>query len=329
MTTKLVETRNVRAVKAACTRALQTNGMLAVMAEVGSGKTTLYNHMVDYWQQYPHKFSVVKVKAFKGQGPSRISALSKLLVRAIDPELHIPGDIESRYEVLARALRYNATHNNRRVILAIDEAQDLSLQTFRDLKKLHEIDGRDRRGEHQDNLFSILYFGKLHNTWDRLFSLPELGYRINRVKLELLTSEEIILFAEQKWNLKFQDIKTKERFPAVVRHKTPLGVKYVSMALRQTEEFVDWPDHQPITVRKDHLQILPLLSLKWMVKQSGYTLQQLTDLAKEKGVKSASRQRISEMLSGKLQDSAIGQQLENAVASIVGAGQEKEIEAVG
>jgi type II secretory pathway predicted ATPase ExeA len=214
----LVLTSNVKKVKRRISTTIRENNYLAIIADVGVGKTHLFNHLARMWESRPEKYVIIKGKAFLGAN-SRVPSIMKRMIRELEPDIKVPGDIESRYEVLEECLR-KATHQGKKVILAIDEAQDLSLQTFRDLKKIHEISSLS-----QDNLFSILLFGKHGPIWDSLFKTAELGFRISRTSMNELSRDEIIAIAEERFKISFSGSKAKNLFSSKLRQKTPLAIK--------------------------------------------------------------------------------------------------------
>lgn len=285
-----IETQNVKAVKNAVRQAVGSNSMVAVVAEIGSGKTLLYNHLADYWNQYPHRFRVVTMKGFDMRA-SRISGIMRMLIESINPAAQIPVQIERMYQALSAELRSFCKAESSRVILMIDEAQDLTRQTFRDIKKIHEIDGHGR-----DHLLSVVYFGKPHRKWDILLADPEIGFRTQLLILEKLTAEELLKIAEERYGLKFENTRARERFAASVRFKTPLGVEFFARALRQ-ELYLG--EDEPVHVTMELATRVPMLSLKFRVRQAGVKHAQI---AKEAGKimpeKSINNQRVSEVLNG-------------------------------
>jgi len=312
---QLVETKNVKAVKSAVRKTLTENGFLAIMAEVGSGKTVLFNHLCEFWSRRPDQFAVVEIKSFKLIG-SRISIIMKLLIQSLDPEAHVPVTVEQRYTLLSQLLK-NENITGRKVILIIDEAQDVSLQTLRDLKKIHEIDAVG-----SDHLFSIVLLGKTHYQWDRIATIPELGYRIRRVLLDKLTNEEIILFAEQRFGVKFHDGKTAVKFAGLIDHRTPLGVDNMANAVRWHRGM---EKGERITITMQDLQSLPVISRAYRVKQAGVTQKQIEEAARQMhpGMR-FNKQRISEFQNGKLDKdhpmhAALAEATERAISGNLGS----------
>lgn len=214
----LVETQNVKKAKSQITKAVKHNEWVSIVAEVGSGKTHLYNHLLDFWQSRPDKFIVHEMKAFISY-KSKVPSMMKELIQKVNPDANIPGFPEARYRVLKDAL-IEADAAGKKVILLIDECQDLSVDSFRDLKKVHEIAGNGK-----SHLFTIAMFGKLTPRYNTILSTRELGYRMTRVFYEELSNEDLILIAESRFGLSFKGEKAKLRFCSGLRSRTPLGVQ--------------------------------------------------------------------------------------------------------
>ncbi|MBE7439087.1 MAG: ATP-binding protein [Spirochaetales bacterium] len=309
----LIETRNVAVANKAIAQTIKKNGFLAIVADVGSGKTTLHNRLVDYWQHDERRrFVVVSLKGFT-KTASRISQIMKLLIEACDPTAYVPGSVERQYHALAQALR-QAESTRRKVILVIDEAQDLNLQTFRDLKKIHEIAGAD-----SDHLFSIILFGKTHRTWERIFNQPELGHRIDHLGLHPLTEDDIVLIAQKRFGLVFSGPGLKGRFASAILYRTPLGIQHLCNLLRV--EFEDAVDKQGnFQLKGEHIAALPRLDLRYRLRKSNYTQRDVLITAKRMypDMKGINAQRVSETLSGKLEGSSLSEAITNASETLLG-----------
>jgi len=290
---KPVETANVRAVKNCVRDAVQNNAMAAVIAEVGSGKTTMVDYLTGYWKSSPNRFRVVTLKGFEMKN-SRVGAFMRRLLEELNPRMQVPVHIEMMYEALSRELRAFTEQDNRRVILMIDEAQDLRPQTFRDLKKLHEINGHG----HQ-HLMSIILFGKPSKRWKLIYEDAELGYRTHQVHLQSLSADDLIRLAEQRFNMRFDSATTRKRFTVALTFKTPLSVDYFSRVLR---DYKSLTDTDPLPVTAQDLVSVPLISKKQRLKKLGITQRETAEYcdAVIPGRK-INEQRISEFLNGHLE----------------------------
>jgi ABC-type dipeptide/oligopeptide/nickel transport system ATPase subunit len=303
----MVETQNVRAVKNAVKYTVTHNDILAVIAEVGSGKTELFNCLADHWMQHPNKFTVTAIKAFK-QRLSRIPAIMSLIIETVDPGVYIPQTVECRYRVFRDTLRLHS--KSRHIILMIDEAQDLSFKTFYELKKIHEVDSSSRK-----HLFSIIMFGKPNKKWDKLFSTPEVGYRAHCLLLEKLNSVELVEIAEKRYNILFENKTTRDRFAASLQFKTPLGVEHFSRAIRHELRI---ENEEPVTINNELLFRVPMLSLKMRARQAGIKQLDIVRVARDMvSRRSVNTQRVSEFFSNKLSDEKLKNELEAIIEAMI------------
>lgn len=200
------------------------NGWIAISGDVGSGKSRLLAEKVKTWAQDPQKYIVIPTMSWKRQG-SRVASIMKRMIKAIAPDEHVPGDVEYRAERLKTCLM-RATRQNRKVILTIDEMQDLSEQSIRELKKVHEITGLG-----QPHLFSIVMIGKNSENIDAIFNGREIGYRCRRINTSELDNAEVISFAEEVFGLSFpsgKDGKQAKDYFCEMAHHSPLGVQYLT-----------------------------------------------------------------------------------------------------
>lgn len=302
---ELIETKNIRTVKSAVREAVNENGFLAVIADVGSGKTAIFNDLKNFWSSYPNRFSVVDLKEFKMKH-SRISVIMELLILACDPGASVPQPVEKRYIMLRDVLRTT----KKKVILTTDEAQDFNFQTFRDLKKIHEIDSDEK-----ENLFSIILFGKTDRQWNRVLAEPELGYRISFLPLDDLAGEEIIQIAEKRFKLSFQNERIKERFCARLPYKTPLGIKFAGDAIRMMKGL---DKDSAVIVDAEAIQKLPYYTIKIQLKQ--LKLKQVDAMEYCKAVlpgRGVNNQRYSEFMNGKLENESLQEDLMLATESFI------------
>jgi len=280
---EIVETKNVATAKNAVRNTLNKKGMLAIVGDIGIGKTTMYNILKSFWETYPHKFSVVEMKCFKSRY-SRISPIMKSILRAIDPSQKIPVTTEEKYFLLRDELK----KSKKNIILVADEAQDLNLQTFKDIKKIHEIFGEE------EHLFSFVCFGKHDTKWTDVFSTPELGSRMQLVELGRCSKEELSLIAKKTFKLKFQSDRILERFITFLPNKTPLDIQDAANIIRYNKAV---PESQTVEITQDIMINLPAMLIKYRNKKSGVTQAKIAEaMSKELG-RHFSRQTVARILS--------------------------------
>lgn len=226
----LIETQNVRRVKSAVKNTIQTNGFTAVVGDAGTGKTTLYNYYSELLKTAPEKYIYLNIKVLGDSSRSQIQAIMKLFIQELDPDRIVPGNTLLRYSILKECLE-KAVLARKKVILMFDEAQDLNIQVFRDLKKIHEIGNASA-----EHLFAIILFGKTSSRWKPIFNSEELGKRIKRMEMNPVSLEEIISLAEG-FGMKFDGKRSAASFSGHVKQKTPLGVRYHCDVIRSMEGF--------------------------------------------------------------------------------------------
>ena len=298
----MIETANTKAIKNAVRQCANQNGMMAVVAEIGAGKTTMFDYLEEHWRNHPDTFKVVTVKSFDSP-ISRIGIIMELLIEALSPGIHIPRSKEFKYKILTTELRKYAKKNFK-IILMVDEAQDLRTQTFRDIKKIHEITGNG-----MSHLFSVIFFGKPSRRWDSFLKTPELGYRINMTYLDSLSDEDIIKIASEKYKINFESDRVRKRFSSILKYKTHLGIQYLSNTIKR-EVGVGLDD--PVYVDSELIIKIPAFEMKSRTQKAGITQQQIADYARTVlSDNKYNRQRVSEWLNGELSpDSDIAKNLE-------------------
>ena len=288
---QMIETTNTKTIKNAVRHTVDKNGMMAVVAEIGSGKTTMFDYLEEHWRSHPDKFRIVTVKSFDSPY-TRAGIIMRFLLEALNPSTHIPRGNERMYKLLEAELR-KFSKKNFKIILMIDEAQDLRNQTYFDIKKIHEIAGNG-----MSHLLSVIMFGKPSRKWDRLYAGPEIGYRMDITFLEQLNEEEIVKIAETKHSINFESDRVRKRFCSILQYKTPLGIEYFSNALKR-EVGVALDD--PLYIDSNLIIKIPTITLKIRLKQAGITQQQYADYARQVSPsKKYNLQRISEFLNGKI-----------------------------
>ncbi len=188
---------------------VKRNGFGAVIGEKGAGKTFMLRKLIGAMAEKKNHYRVVEVEPMT-EGSRNITSIMSALVEDISGESP-RRDIEARRRQLKRILAERV--DSMKLVLAIDEAQDLHKSTLRGLKKLHEL-GFGMR----DRLFTIVLFGQ-NNLKDRIAD-DELRPRVKRILLAKLTEAEQLKFVDNA------DHFTKKGLDLFLENtqKTPLSV---------------------------------------------------------------------------------------------------------
>jgi type II secretory pathway predicted ATPase ExeA len=289
----IIKTENVERIKTAVSSALRTNDFLAVVANIGYGKTTLYNYLTGYWNLQPEKYNMLKIKAFKPKdGQSKIGPYMKQLIETIDPDIHIPMGSEMRYEVLTNAL-LEAHNRKKKVIMVIDEAQDLSIQTYRDLKKIHEIAAPSK-----DHLFTIILFGKPTDKFMKILRSAEIGARVKVQGMSGLINSEIFEIAKVSFGVTFDKTSTQDNFLRILTTKSPLAVKYACDLIKAQHEFNGVATAEILTIAQTY-------GVVRLIKELGGSQNELKSRAERKYKRIFGKGTISKFVNGKLDESSV------------------------
>lgn len=165
--------------------AIDRNGFVAVIGDKGIGKTFIKTKIIGAFSEKKSAFKVADLTALE-EREKKIGQIMSAMIQDVGGE-NPRMDKEARRRQLRRILGTCTS----KVILVIDEAQDLHKSTIRGLKKLHELNFGTR-----SKLFSIVLFAQ--PTFTDMISDDELRPRIRRMKMNPLTVKEKELFVPKK-----------------------------------------------------------------------------------------------------------------------------------
>ncbi|WP_016759381.1 ATP-binding protein [Leptospira weilii] len=213
-----VRTKNSTRILNFCTNIAEKNQWTAIIGQPGSGKTEIKKELLRVLRGLPDKYIVVEVPVFYSIQP-RTAAIMKELIKSINPDVHVPGSIESKYRLL-RSVLVEALTAKKKVVMVFEESQNLSHNMMRELKMLHEIEGMGR-----SNLFSMIMFLKTSPKFEEVFKTREIGKRVLVENMQLPTTTEAFEIAEKRFALSFQDQSARSEFlqatgeyPATIKH---------------------------------------------------------------------------------------------------------------
>ena len=202
----IIKTTNFLKAQKVIHEAVANNAIAAIIGPIGSGKTFINRKVVGEYQEQESKYCVVDISPVTDNAKNITQIMSQMIE-------DIAGESPRRdTEARRRQLRRILGDSHRKIILSIDEAQDLHVSTLRGLKKLHELGFGTR-----DKLYSILLFGK-PNLKDKLYN-EELRPRVKILQLSALTQKEVEFFVDtQEFTEKALEIFVKRA------QRTPLHV---------------------------------------------------------------------------------------------------------
>ncbi|EMO84325.1 ATP-binding protein [Leptospira santarosai] len=224
-----IETKNSKRLLKFCTDNIKRNQWCAVVGQAGSGKSEVKKELMRKLKEKPNEYIVLEVPVFHSVQP-RSAAIMKELIRAINPDVHVPGSIESKYRLLRNVLA-DAVAKKFKVVMIFEESHNLSHNMMRELKLIHEIEAMGKT-----HLFSMVMFIKSSPVFEEIFKTREIGKRILVEEMDLPTQEEAIEIAEGRFNLSFKDESVKTEFLEITG-EYPASIKHLALSLWLLPDF--------------------------------------------------------------------------------------------
>ncbi len=178
---KLIPTRSFVKASGMIHKAIKTNTMLAITGNAGIGKSTLRQIAIGKYAESP-RYKVVHVHAGIIQSNDETGSIVSQMIRSLSAEQPKRNGLQQNAQ-LTKILQSLTTKY--RIILSIDEAQELTRKTIYGLKKIHELGSNFQEGEQ----FAIILFGK--PSLSAHLEEYEVGYRIKNYEMQPMNEVEI------------------------------------------------------------------------------------------------------------------------------------------
>jgi len=297
-----IETTGTSKIIRSADRTIKDNAWLVVTGDVGTGKSRLRNYLTDVWKSDPRKFAVLELPAFKSNA-SIANLLMRHMIKIIDPDEQAPRDTIDRFNRLKTVLMM-AHRRHVKPILMIDEAQDLTESSIREIKKIHEISAFGLQ-----HLFPIVMFAKPNSLrLDALLEGREIGYRVRRAYMAPLTQDEMLEFADH-FGLKFGDAKARNYFFEFI-HPSPLGVEHLADMAK---------DSGHTTLTRDLIQKMVAQTTKDLLKFHGYNYGDLIEAYRERYNTTISKQTVMRSLEGdKAVKGVVAERIRGITSDLIG-----------
>jgi len=207
-------------------RAVSGNTMLAVTGNAGIGKSTVREITIGRYAENFEKYKVIKPEAGIVYSPSdKTASIVSMMIEKLS-STKPARDVVKRIDQLNSAL---VASRGQRIILVIDEAQDLSQTTMYGLKKIHELCARFKDGA----AFSIVLFGK-PNLRAKLQDY-ELGYRIEEYQMLSMDKNELTAYLHNR-KIKFKTARLYDSFYQATKGLPLAAKKTVDEILKIAKE---------------------------------------------------------------------------------------------
>lgn len=292
----LIATKSFVAIDRKIKNAVKTDSMLAIVAPPGYGKTTANRICIGKYKESA-KYAVTEIIAFNDYHNIIGSIISQVIT---DLTGELPkSNLLARIDQFKRALQ-QATARGKKIILAIDEAQNLGRDTLYDLKKIHELGHSFSR----ENLFSIIFFG--HPRFANLIRPRELNLRIDVHHVDTLSVAE----AQDFFRVQNLKITTESSLKRITKRSglTPLGLKRAANILRE----IAGGDRITDEVARQYVSG----DLSNAVANSGLTLNQIATAIHKRIGKLYDKTTLSKVISGNY-DSSTGDKLSDEIQDIL------------
>ncbi len=219
----IIKTNNYLQADEFIRKIVSENRMGAIIGEKGTGKTFVRRKILGSFEERKGEYLIIDVVPMRDDDRC-IAQIMSAMIDDISSGERIRRDVEARRKQLRRVLG----DTNRKVILVMDEAQDLHKSTLRGIKKLHEL-GFGMR----DSLFAVILFG--HPSLKDKISDDELRPRFRRIIFKDLTEKEKKLFIGNADNF------TQEALAAFLSQtrSTPLAIESAYLELEEIREKLD------------------------------------------------------------------------------------------
>jgi general secretion pathway protein A len=166
--------------------AVEEGGIHAVTGERGIGKTTAKNEVLNHMDENRGRFACSVVECMDMRSV-KMGSIHAALIMDLSSE-HPKMAAESRSRQVIRILGELAP--TKKVLLVIDEAQRLPMETLEKLKMLTE-----RRWAFRTRLITVLLFGQAELSW-KLSRDEGLMLRVTQYRMAGLTSDEVLQYID-------------------------------------------------------------------------------------------------------------------------------------
>jgi type II secretory pathway predicted ATPase ExeA len=183
-------TDSIRTVRAALRQTAKYGGMLAVVGEVGSGKSILRRDLHEWINAGGEPITVVEpyvtnMEDSEARGKTlRAKDIEGAVIRALDPHARLANGTQDRTLQMHKLLKASAKLGQKHVIV-VEEAHALAIPTLKHLKRLYELDDGFRR------LLGIILIGQTeleHKLSERNAEVREMVGRCAMVHVKALNN---------------------------------------------------------------------------------------------------------------------------------------------
>lgn len=281
-----LETKASGKIKERILKIVKNGFNLLVTGAAGVGKTALVENVSQ--ELKAQGYSVLDFMA-SPNSDNRTNFYCKQILKELEPDSKVPGAIELKLKELRRVFLSSFAHK-KKIVLIIDEAQNLNLPTLRGLKNLREMS----RIVHDNKVFyqmSIILFCKNYRNFLDNFLNKDPGDRFLIEEMGTLDEAETIDLAKTVFNLKFENNQAKKEF-CEITGGYPSAIEKIYYFLETSSNFDG-------VVTTASLISAQLLQAKNVLRQAGMNEADFADWLKKEKDLNVSASEVKRAMQGK------------------------------
>ncbi len=280
-----LETNNSKRIMDRARKVTKNGFNLVIAGTPGSGKSAIAEELARELKQ--DGIPVVDIMA--GVGDNRTGFYLKMLLKELDPDTKVPGAIELKFKEIRKIFLSSFVHR-RRVVLIVDEAQNINLSTIRGLKNIREQSRIVHDGK-VHYMLSIIFFCKNYRNFLDNFVSKDPGDRFLMEEMERLEDTEVIDIAKSIFGLRFENNAAKKDFVETVSGY-PSTIEKIYFSLMTSSSFDGVVTTKALTSAR-------LIQAKQSLRQAGLNERDLVDYMRKSKEQTVSVNEVQKALSGK------------------------------
>jgi Fe-S cluster assembly ATPase SufC len=281
-----LETNNSKRIMERARRVAKSGFNLVITGTAGSGKSAIAEELAREFKN--SNYSVVDMMAGNSKD-NRTNFYLRMLLKELDPDLRVPGAMELKFKEIRKIFLSSFAHR-KKIVLIVDEAQNLNLSTIRGLKNIREQSRIVSDGK-VHYMLSIIFFCKNYRNFLDNFVSKDPGDRFLIEEMGTLEDTEVLDIAKSIFGLKFENNAAKRDFVEAVEGY-PSAIEKIYFFLETS------PNFDGIVTTKS-LVSARLLQAKSTLRQAGMNETDFVEYLRKEKQMNVSANEVKKAFSGK------------------------------
>jgi hypothetical protein len=287
MSEVFLETNNSKRIMERARRVAKNGFNLVVTGMPGTGKTAIAEELAREFRM--DGFPVIDLMAASSGGDNRTGFYLRQILKELEPDSKTPGAIELKFKEIRRMF-YSAFAHKKKIVLVIDEAQNLNLSTIRGLKNIREQSRIVSEGK-VHYVLSIIFFCKNYRNFLDNFLSKDPGDRFLQEEMETLEDSEVVDIARSIFGLKFENNAAKKDFVETV-NGFPSAIEKIYFSLETNPNFDGLVTTQALVSAR-------LLQARQTLRQAGMNERDFVEFLRKQKEINVSPTEVKRAFSGK------------------------------